>query len=185
MPLSGERIDCTAFFNACPHSGARPFRQKSTCLTQSTYVVQNWSRKARKFEPTNPPSRLPAPSTSHIWKFPQMSHLRNSPQVNSHVGIPPDSIDRQLVIVFEDHRSDPGVAGCEKFFFFFFSRYVVHVKLSIGEVHDNHIYSGRTHNKSVWIDINVSVWGTGVWGSQWQTSRHTTGFGVWSLEFGV
>ena len=37
-----------------PHVGVRPFHQKSTCIKQFTlgpYVVQIWTRYARKFEP--------------------------------------------------------------------------------------------------------------------------------------
>jgi len=41
-----------------PHGGVRPFLQKSTCLTQLTYVVQMWSRNPQKFEATKPCGRV-------------------------------------------------------------------------------------------------------------------------------
>ena len=50
---------------ATPHGGARPFHQKTTCLTQSTsgpYVVQIWSRHDRKSERTRP-------SKSTVWNY--------------------------------------------------------------------------------------------------------------------
>jgi len=48
-------ISVQTYWTRHPHGGARPFHQKSTCLTQLTsgpYVVQIWSRNVRKSERT-------------------------------------------------------------------------------------------------------------------------------------